>query len=86
MLRTADIILAESDEKLKTAIKAKDIAQISVAQAMLEAACTKIADANKVLSDIQVRRAKLSDSRAKLQNEETSVSQRDDSAKKHKSH
>ena len=71
--------MAESDDKLKTAIKDKDIDQITVAQAMLEAAHKKIADANTVISDIKVRRTK-------LQNEEAAVAKRETSVKKHRTH
>lgn len=66
VLKTAEVLLSEADDKLKKSIMQKDMEQMSVAQAMLETARQKITHANKSLSDVHSKRAVIAGKRKAL--------------------
>jgi len=56
VLKTAEALVSEADDKLKKSVIQKDIEQVSVAQAMLEAARQKMTQANQSLSEVRRKR------------------------------
>lgn len=58
-LKTSENLLLEGNEKLKVALKTKNMDQIAVAQAMLEAGHMKIASVNAALHDIGIKLKKV---------------------------
>ena len=77
-MKTAETLVNEADDKLKTSIAQKDMDQVSVAQAMLEAARQKITDANKSLGDVYKKRVGIAEKRQTI----TSHSKHGDEAAK----
>ena len=62
-MKTAEALVSEADDKLKNSIIQKDIEQVSVAQAMLEAAYRKMTQANQSLSEVHMKRDSIAEKR-----------------------
>lgn len=56
MLKTAERLVAEAEQKLSAAMKDKNMDQVAVAHAMFEAASKKMKDANETLKEISLQR------------------------------
>lgn len=67
VLKTSALLLKEAEAKLSAAIAVKDIDQISVAQAMLQAANQKMSSANSSIQDTHAKRKDLIARKRKLQ-------------------
>jgi len=56
VLKTAERLVAEAEQKLSAAMKDKNMDQVAVAHAMFEAASKKMKDANETLKEISLQR------------------------------
>jgi len=63
VLKTAETLVNEADDKLKKSIIQRDIDQVFVAQVMLEAARHKLTEANTSLSDVHKKRVIIAEQR-----------------------
>jgi hypothetical protein len=59
ILKTSSLLLKEAEDKLKSAITTKDMDQIAVAQAMLQAANQKISSANSSIQANETKRKEI---------------------------
>ena len=59
VLKTAEALVSEADDKLKKSIMQKYKEQVSVAQAMFQAARQKMTQANQSLSEVRRKRGSI---------------------------
>jgi hypothetical protein len=69
-LKTTELLVSEAEQKLGGAIVAKDMEQVTVAQAMLEVAHKRMQSANTALHEIGLKRDKINSQKRKLDTEE----------------
>lgn len=82
VLKTAETLLKEAEQKLAGALKDKNMDQVAVAQAMFEAASKKMKEANEKLNEISLKRQKFMSEKKTVNSELNGSLQAEDGRKK----